>query len=147
MLILPDPQPTQGLSDSFARFARITITDSTHMADTSNRLVLGGTIGPATVTQRDDGTITARAYLTAGDPPTLSVPIRATGKNAAKIADLDAADVVRILGRLAWDAATRRMVIIVLRVRVTGRRSALARRRTSLQSAILTPLQLTTSSV
>lgn len=94
-----------------------------------NRLVLEGFCGPAIVRSDASGTLIARTYLTVGvGSRRFSVLLRGVGETAAAIADIDAADIVRVLGKLAWDATARRLVIDVLKIRFTGRAGARKRR-------------------
>ncbi len=94
-----------------------------------NRLVVEGFCGPATVRSDASGTLIARTYLTVGaGPRRFSVLLRGVGDTAAAIADIDAADIVRVLGKLAWDVSARRLFIDVLKVRFTGRAASRKRR-------------------
>ena len=112
------------------------------MPDDTNRLVLEGFLGPATVRTDASGTLLARAYLSVRTGARrFSILVRATGDTAARLADCDAADVVRILGKLAWDPLPRRHVVEVLQLRFTGREPS--RKRKSVATLLTNALETT----
>jgi hypothetical protein len=87
------------------------------MKHTLNRIVLQGRAGPPTVRLSPDGPIFASTELQIDEYPDVTITVSGYGIDAAGIADTESGGILRVLGTLSFDPASKSFYVLADQVR------------------------------
>jgi hypothetical protein len=79
-----------------------------------NEVIVQGRVGPPTIGLTPEGQLFASAGLQIEDTPDATITVIGTDINAPVIADGEAGDTLRIVGRLGFDTERHRVFVVAL---------------------------------